>query len=131
MSATANRELILHFYDEVWTRGNVELAREVFADDFIRHTTRPTTAPGGGEGQALVAADFLRAFPDMALAVDLIVAEDDLVAARWTITGTHTGPWGEVAPTGRAIVYSGATFFRLRDGRVVEMWAHREDLDLG
>jgi steroid delta-isomerase-like uncharacterized protein len=131
MSAEENRELIVHFYDEVWTRGNVGLAREVFTDDFVRHTTRPSTALGGGEGQALVAADFRRAFPDMALAVDVIVAEGDAVAARWTITGTHTGPWGDVAPTGRPIVYSGATFFRLRDGRVVEMWAHREDLDLG
>jgi len=130
MSAKSNRELILRFYDEVWNRGNVDVAREVFADDYVRRDLRPTTARAGGEGQARIAADFRRAFPDLELSVDLLVAEGDTVAARWTMTGTHTGPWGGVAPTGRVVVYSGANFFRMSRGRVVEMWNHRDDLGL-
>jgi steroid delta-isomerase-like uncharacterized protein len=130
MSATSNRELILRFFDEVWNRGNVDVAGEVFADDYVRHDLRPTTARAGGEGQARIAADFRRAFPDLELVVDLIVADADSVAVRWTMSGTHTGPWGGVAPTGRVVVYSGANFFRIRNGRVAELWNHRDDLGL-
>jgi predicted ester cyclase len=46
------------------------------------------------------------------------------VAARWTITGTHTGEWNGLAPTGTTIQYSGMTLFRLAGGKIVETWNH-------
>jgi steroid delta-isomerase-like uncharacterized protein len=128
MTTDANRELVLRFYEEVWNRGNVEVASEVFADDYVRHDLRPSAGLPGPEGQAKIAADFRRAFPDLQMTVDLIVAEDDVVAARWTTTGTHTGPWADVEPTGRLVTFSGVNLFRVRDGKVVELWNHRDDL---
>jgi predicted ester cyclase len=62
--------------------------------------------------------------------VDLIFSDGDLVAARWTSTGTFSGPWGDVAPTGVRATFSGVNIFRIRDGRVVELWNHRDDLRL-
>jgi predicted ester cyclase len=53
------------------------------------------------------------------------------VAARWTAAGTHSGAWGEVAPTGRKVSFSGVNVFRFGSaGRVVEIWNHRDDLGL-
>ena len=130
MSIDANRALVRRFYEEVWNRGDVDVAKEVFADDYVRHDLRPTSAEAGGTGQAKIAADFRRAFPDLTFDVDLIVAEDDLVAARWTAEGTHSGPWGGIAPTGKRARFSGVNFFRMRDGKVVEIWNHRDDLGL-
>ncbi|MCU0506538.1 MAG: ester cyclase [Chloroflexi bacterium] len=130
MSAQANRELILRFYGEVWNRGNVDVASEIFADDYVRHDPRQAAAQAGGRGQAKIAADFRRAFPDLELTVDVLVADDEHVAARWTMAGTHTGRWGGIAPTGRTVVYSGANFFRIRRGKVIEIWNHRDDLGL-
>jgi hypothetical protein len=37
-----NKELVRRFYEEVWDRGNIEFAHEVFADDYVRHDLRPT-----------------------------------------------------------------------------------------
>jgi steroid delta-isomerase-like uncharacterized protein len=125
-----NKRVVLRFYDEVWNRGNVDVALEVFADDYVRHDLRPTSATPGGEGQRRIAADFRRAFPDLRMSVDLILAEGDLVAARWTTTGTHAGPWGDVAPTGTTMTFSGVNVFRFEGGRVVELWNHRDDLGL-
>jgi predicted ester cyclase len=59
-----------------------------------------------------------------------MVGEDDLVAARWTATGTHTGKWGGVEPTDRRVTFSGVNLFRFRDGKVAEIWNHRDDLGL-
>jgi steroid delta-isomerase-like uncharacterized protein len=130
MTIEANRALILRFYEEVWNRGNVDVAQEVFAADYARHDLRPSVALPGPEGQAKIAADFRLAFPDLRMTVDLVVSEDDLVAARWTTTGTHTGPWAQVAPTGMHVTFSGMNVFRVRDGKIVELWNHRDDLGL-
>ena len=124
-----NKELVRRFYEEVWDRGNVGFAQEVFADDYVRHDLRPTQALPGAAGMAKIAADFRLAFPDARWRVDLLFGEDDLVAARWTATATHTGPWGDVEPTGKTATFSGVNIYRFRpDGTVAEIWNHRDDL---
>ncbi|MGH2660675.1 MAG: ester cyclase [Actinomycetota bacterium] len=125
-----NRSLVKRFYEEVWNRGNVEVTSEVFAEDYVRHDLRPTQAPPGPTGQAKIAADFRAAFPDLRMELDLILGEGDLVAARWTTEGTNTRSWGGRPPTGKAARFSGVNIFRFRDGKVVELWNHRDDLGL-
>jgi predicted ester cyclase len=115
---------------EVWEKGNVSVAREVFDGDYVRHDLLPSQALPGPAGQAKIAEDFRRAFPDLRFDVDLVLGEDDLVAARWTATGTHSGPWGSLEPTGKRATFSGVSLFRFADGKVVEIWNHRDDLGL-
>ena len=131
MGPEANKRLVERFYEEVWARGNVEFTDDVFADDYVRHDLRPTPAEPGAAGQARIAQAFRDAFPDVQWRVDLLLAEGDLVAARWTASGTHTGPWGDVDPTGRRVEFSGVNIFRFGPGgKVVEIWNHRDDLGL-
>jgi predicted ester cyclase len=91
---------------------------------------RATQALPGPAGQKKIADDFRAAFPDLRFKVDMIVGEDDFVVGRWTATGTHLGPWAGVEPTGRTMTISAANIFRFRDGKVVEIWNHRDDLGL-
>ena len=63
MSAEQNKATVLRFYEEVWNKGNVDFAFEVFAEDYIRHDLRPTEALAGPEGQRKIAADSGRPFP--------------------------------------------------------------------
>ncbi len=131
MSADDNKALVRRFYEEVWAKGNVAFAHEVFADDYVRHDLRPTKAAPGPAGQAAIAEQFRNAFPDLRWDVDLVFGDGDLVAGRWTASGTHSGAWGEVAPTERAVTFSGVNIFRFDDrGKVVEIWNHRDDLAL-
>jgi predicted ester cyclase len=68
---------------------------------------------------------------DLRWRIDLVIGERDLVAARWTASGTHTGKWGDVAPTGKLAEFSGVNIFRFGDdGKVMEIWNHRDDLGL-
>jgi steroid delta-isomerase-like uncharacterized protein len=130
MQEAANKKLIRRFYEEVWGKGNLAVTQEVFAVDYVRHDLRPTTALPGPEGQAKIAQDFRAAFPDLQIRIDLILAEDDLVAARWTMEGTNLGSWGGKEPTGKHVKFSGVNLFRISNGKVVEIWNHRDDLGL-
>jgi steroid delta-isomerase-like uncharacterized protein len=130
MSSVENKTLVRRFYDEVWNLGNTDFADQVFAEDYIRHDLRPTEALPGPAGQKKIADDFRRAFPDLKVAVDLIVAEDEFVVGRWTASGTQLGPWGALEPTRRRATFSAVNIFRFEDGKVAEIWNHRDDLGL-
>jgi steroid delta-isomerase-like uncharacterized protein len=130
MSTEDNKTLVRRFYDEVWNLGNTDFAHEVFAEDYVRHDLRPTEALPGPAGQKKIADDFRAAFPDLEVAVDLIIGEEDFVVGRWTASGTHLGPWGALEPTGRRATFSAVNIFRFEDGKVAEIWNHRDDLGL-
>ena len=126
----ANRALIHRFYEEVWNKGDLDAANSIFAEDYVRHDLRPGDAPAGPEGQKLVAGMFRAAFPDVKLSVEFMVAEADMVVARWMMRGTHRGAWGGIPPTGKRMSFAGVNIFRISEGKVVEIWNHRDDLGL-
>jgi len=65
---------------------------------------------------------FTAAFPDAQLVVNDSVSEGDLVAGRWTMTGTHRGDFQGVPPTGRHVTMAGVDFSRVVGGKVAEHW---------
>jgi steroid delta-isomerase-like uncharacterized protein len=130
MSLDENKALVRRFYEEVWNKGNLDVAEEVFASDYVRHDLRPTTAAPGPEGQKQIAAVFRAAFPDLRFDVEIVLGDGEYVAARWTASGTHTGSWGDVEPTGQFVTFSGVNIFRFEQGLVAEIWNHRDDLGL-
>jgi C-1 hydroxylase len=64
----------------------------------------------------------LKAFPDLHLDVKSIMAEEDRVALRITITGTHLGAFQGLDPTERKVTWHIVEELRFVDGRVVEHW---------
>lgn len=63
-----------------------------------------------------------RAFPDLEVRVDDIVAAEDKVAVRLTLRGTHAGDFQGFPATGRAVEYVSHEFYRVEDGRIAEEW---------
>jgi predicted ester cyclase len=45
---------------------------------------------------------------------------DDRVVVRWTVHGTHTGPFAGLSPTQKKIAVRGISLYRLRDGKITE-----------
>jgi len=125
-----HKALVRRFYEEAWGRGELDVIEETFAEDYVRHDLRPTSPAPGPEGQRRIAAGFRAAFPDLRFEVELMVAEDAFVVARWTASGTHLGRFGPVEPTGRRATFSGVNIFRFEGGKVAEIWNHRDDLGL-
>jgi steroid delta-isomerase-like uncharacterized protein len=129
LSEEANKALVARFYEEVWAKGNLDVANELFAEDYERHDFRPGN-PRGPEGQKEIARTFRAAFPDLSFEIDFLIADGDFVAGRWTASGTHLGAWAGVEPTGQPMRFSAINVFRFSDGKVVELWNHRDDLGL-
>ena len=65
---------------------------------------------------------FIDACPDVRHVITHLIAEGDLVAAHVKMTGTHTGPFGAIAPTGKALSLTGAYHCHIVDSQLVEDW---------
>ena len=80
-------------------------------------------APLDAAGWAAFMGAFTTAFPDAQISVDGSIEERDMVASRWTITGTHRGDFQGVPPTGRQVTMAGIDISRVVDGKIAEHWA--------
>src|SRR5262249_46149137 len=63
-----------------------------------------------------------RAFPDLHVAVEDLIAEGDRVVGRNVVTGTNRGPYMGREPTGRSVRYDEIFIFRFVAGRIAETW---------
>jgi steroid delta-isomerase-like uncharacterized protein len=71
-----------------------------------------------------------KAFSSGKLEVPVLWAAGDYVVAEGTLTGTHDGPLGKLPKSGKPVAMSYAEIFKLKDGKVVELWRFRNDLAL-
>ena len=109
------------FHRRLWAEADLSVIEEVIAEDAVTHW-------GDDESSTVAAirADaerYFAAFTDVRTSIDDLIAEHDRVVLRWTTTGSHTGPYGEVPPTGRVVTMRGTDVYRLDGGRVVEAWS--------
>ena len=124
---TANKALVAHFIDALFTRGELEAVDRYLAPGFVNHDPFPGFAPDR-EGLRQTAQVFRQAFPDWQAGQQAHIAEGDLVAERFTARGTHQGELLGVAPTGREVTLAGINIFRVQDGKLVERWGRTDDL---
>ena len=127
MSTEENKALVRRIYEELWNRGNLSVAHEVIAPDFINHAASPDSnrGPESMRGSVTWARN---AFPDVHFEIEELVAEGDIVAGRLTMSGTHEGSLMGEPPTGRSVRNNHMHFVRFRDGKAVEHWGVRDDL---
>ena len=126
-----NKALIRRWFDEVWNQGRQDLIDQFRSPD--------ATAVGLGEGDAKVQGPAaFKAFysqmrfslPDLRVKIEDILAEEDKVAVRLAISGTHTGEGFGVPPTGRRVQITGMAIIRFAGGKIVEAWNNLDYLKL-
>ena len=78
---------------------------------------------------ALLDAHF-EPFPDFEGSGEAMIAEDDVVAVRYTASGTHSGTYRDVPPTGHEVEWTGMAMYRIEDDRIAEIWIEENRLDL-
>ena len=120
-SAQANVALVRESV-EAFNAGDMAKLLAVAAPDIIIHYAEMPEPLQGREtwqqGYELVK----RAFPDLKIRVDDLVAADDKVALRLTLSGTHEGEFQGIPATGRTISYVSHEFYRVADGVCAEEW---------
>lgn len=100
-------------------KGNVEVADEIFALDYVDHMPIMETPDREGLVKSVEAAR--RAFPDVKPSIIAEVAEGDWVAIAVSADGgTHQGTYMGVEPTGRPVTWSETHFWRVVGGKIKE-----------
>ena len=123
MSIEANKALVRR-YVELWSTGNLALADEVLAEDYVDHT-HPNQTPGPESVKQEVMA-FRAGFPDARITIEQMIGEGDLVAFRFVLRGTHQGTFAGFPPTGKEDVLTGVDFIRIADGKMAELWSTQD-----
>ncbi len=112
----SHKAIVRRLVDEVLNDQRLEVIDELFAPD-LADEARRWIAP------------FQTSFPDMRMEVIDLIAEGDRVVGRFTCTATHLGAWLGHPPTGRRFdAIDEVSFFRFREGRIVESWAIEDNL---
>jgi predicted ester cyclase len=114
---------------EATTTGDLAVVDEVFAPDVVLHDL-PPGAPAGSDGVKAAIAGFRAAFDNPEASLDVLVAEDDRVVGRVTLSGMHTGEFMGVPATGERVTWSAVDIARFAGGRVVEVWRVSDTLGL-
>jgi steroid delta-isomerase-like uncharacterized protein len=128
VSVAANREIVRRLFEAV-NAGDLEGVLALIGDEMVVHTAVPGIEPGR-EGFRGFMTVFFTAFPEQRTEVHALVAEGDLVSALHTHHATNLGPFAGMPPTGKRISVDGLELFRVRDGKIVEMWHHDDLLGL-
>ena len=114
---------------EVLNTGNFALLDELLAPTFVDHT------PFGGveptrEGLKASAKALRTAFPDIKYLVEDSILDGDKIVHRLTATGTMTGEFMGVPPTGKRATWTEIHIGRGQDGRMTEHWGVADGLGM-
>jgi len=125
------RELIVAANDATYAAWNVhdpDAVAAIFAPDAEAYDVGVPEPLRGREAIRQRAADLLAAFPDFHLERLELLVDGNANADRWSATGTHTGPFMGMEPTGNRIDVRGASFSTFDDAGLVTRDVHFWDV---
>ena len=130
MQPEENKTVIRRFLKDFFEGGNLELADELFAPDYVLHDPAVPGEVRGPEGIKQFVSMYRSAYPDTHFTVEDQIAEGDRVVTRWTGQGTHEGELMGIPPTGNRVTVTGIEFDRVSDGKMQETWVNYDALGM-
>jgi len=118
MSREENKAVVRRYQDAL-NRNDLDMLDEVVAAD-IRMSDILPGFPQGIEGAKMIHQRTLTGAPDFHTTIDFMVAEGDYVVSHLTITGTQTGEFFGIPPSGRSFHFTGISVARIANGKIVE-----------
>jgi predicted ester cyclase len=116
LSAEANEQLVRRLVDEVVNQRNADALSELTQGDFAERARRWINPFGS-------------AFPDFTMEIVELVAKNDTVVGHFKCSGTHSGEWIGVPPTGRRFEGVDEIYiFRVRDGKLASAMGVEDNL---
>lgn len=117
MSIEENKAIVGRYIEEVLNGGHLEVVDELFSSDMHEQVKQ-------------IATIFRTGFPDMRETIEELIAEGDIVAARWIFQGTHLGEFDELPATGKSVTMTGMSFYHIGGGKIFDDWAEWDELGL-
>lgn len=118
-----NKRVIRRLYSEVMGKGNMAVADEIFAPDYVDHMPIMETPDRSGLLKSVDAAR--RAFPDVKPGIIAEVAEGDWVAiAVFADGGSQKSEYMGIPPTGKRVTWTETHFWKVTDGKIKEHYGN-------
>jgi predicted ester cyclase len=128
----AKKVLIYRWFEEVWNKKRESAIEEMLHPDATIYGlgNSPSEVIRGPKGFLPFWQKFVSAFPNINVAVESVLVEEDKVAARCSVRGTHTGQGLGIEPTGTKIQFTGMVMAHVKDDKVFEVWNNFDFLSL-
>ena len=114
-----NKKVVYRYFDEVVNQKKIEFLKDIYDENYLF-----TDLLSGGTNQGIKQLyDFLpymfKAVPDIHFTVDIIVAENDMVVAECTATGTQKGEFFDIPASGNKFDVKEIFIYTLKDGKII------------
>jgi steroid delta-isomerase-like uncharacterized protein len=116
--------------ERVFSHGDLDAFEEIFADDYVNHNIPVPGVPGTKGGFRELVKATRNAFPDLAVHVDDVVAEGDIVVFHDHVKATSTGEFFGVPPSGGVVEWTEIHWLRVAEGQIVEHWTNFDQLGI-
>jgi predicted ester cyclase len=135
MNESPNKECVQRHFEELWNHGAVEKIDQFFSREFTNFGVQYSDVRGIIQH---IVRTWRDAFPDLVFQIDALVEEGDSVMCEVTLSGTHLGDFALIPPLhGPTLRPNGKKFtvkhihrFRMKETRIVEHFAVRDDLGM-
>jgi len=125
-----NKELARRLADEVLSEGDLAVFDEIVADDYVNHNIPVPGIAGTKAGFRELVQETRRAFPDVRVHVDEVVAEGDTAVFHDHVTATSERDFFGVPANGKRLEWTEIHWLRITDGQIVEHWTNFDQLGI-
>jgi steroid delta-isomerase-like uncharacterized protein len=117
------RRYLHAFNEQDW-----EALSDLLAEDAVEHGVHSELR--GHDDIVAFLESYFETFPDLSGSTDEMIEDDDTVAVRYTVSGTHSDTFEDVEPTGHRVEWTGMAMYRIADDRIAEVWLEEDRLAL-
>jgi steroid delta-isomerase-like uncharacterized protein len=124
MSPEELKTRVRQAFEAAFNRGNLDALDEMSSPNVLDQSVARTAEQTGLEGFKQRIAGHRAGFSDLQITIHEMLVDQDMVAFRWTMSGTQDGSWQGRPPTGKKMTMPGMNMERLEDGKIVEHWSN-------
>ena len=119
MTTVEKNKMLMNRFVEFINTANEELSLELISPDAVFYAPVQTEPLHGPAGYMQIINMMRSGFPDIQWTLIETIAEDDAIAARFIMRGTHQGIFFGIPATGKQIEVQAMNFYRLCDGKII------------
>ncbi len=128
-SPEANKAIARAFYEDLWFSNNTENYKKYVADQYVVHDIGDRKGITEAAIEQKNIADFFWENGELGGKINYQVAEGNLVVTHWTSSFDNPKTLLGRFILGTTKPFNIINVFRIEDGKIVEFWNHRHDIE--
>ena len=118
-SIERNKQIVCNYIREIVNTGNVSEIFKYIHPDYVE-VYKNVRHPIGIDGAKKHILGVRNTYPDLNVAIEKQIAENDWVVTQIIARGTHKGEWLGIKPTGLMVEYTGVNIDKISDNLIIE-----------